>query len=57
MVADTELSAHSDDGVLSVIAATEKALSWLQAVQLRALPSSTSAGKPTSSLARKSPRY
>lgn len=37
MVADTELSAHSDDGVLSVIAATEKALSWLQAVQLRAL--------------------
>lgn len=36
MVAGTDLSAHSDDGVLSVIAATERALSWLQAVQLRA---------------------
>jgi hypothetical protein len=37
MVAGTDLSVHSDDGVLSVIAATEKALSWLRAVQLRAL--------------------
>lgn len=37
ILAGTNLSAHSADGVLSVIAATEQALSWLQAVQLRAL--------------------
>lgn len=36
ILAGTDLSAHSDDGVLSMIAATERALSWLQAVQLRA---------------------
>lgn len=37
IVANTSLSAHSDDGVLSAVAAVERAISWLQAVQLRLL--------------------
>jgi uncharacterized protein DUF222 len=63
MFAGTDLSAHSDDGVLSVIAAAEKAMSWLQAVQLRALaefdrrrPADEFAGEEVAGVLTLSPR-
>lgn len=63
ILAGTDLSAHSDDGILSVIAATEKALSWLRAVQLRALaefdrrrPTDEFAGEEVAAVLTLSPR-